>query len=78
VLSGDAGNDALSGGGAGDALLGGAGSYTFNGGAGFDLASYFFASASVQVDLSTGTATGEGTTSSPGSRTSRVPATTTP
>jgi Ca2+-binding RTX toxin-like protein len=61
VLSGDAGNDALSGGGAGDALLGGGGNDTFNGGAGFDLASFFFASAGVQVNLSTGTATGEGT-----------------
>ncbi len=60
VLSGDAGNDAVSGGGADDFLLGGAANDTFNGGAGFDVASFFFASAGVQVDLSTGTATGEG------------------
>jgi Ca2+-binding RTX toxin-like protein len=63
LLVGDAGNDILKGGAGSDAFVGGAGNDTFNGGTGIDdLASYFFAPSSVQVDLAAGTATGgEGT-----------------
>ena len=62
VLFGDIGNDVLGGGAGDDVLLGGSGNDAFNGGLGIgDLASFFFASAGVQVDLSAGTATGEGT-----------------
>jgi Ca2+-binding RTX toxin-like protein len=60
-LFGEAGNDTLSGGdGDFDGLLGLEGDDTLDGGSGEDFASFFFSSAGVTVNLSTGTATGEG------------------
>jgi Ca2+-binding RTX toxin-like protein len=60
-LAGDAGNDALSGAGGNDLLFGGVGNDAFDGGLGIgDLASFYFSLTGVQVDLVTGTATGEG------------------
>ena len=58
VLSGGAGNDVLSGGAGNDTLDGGTGDDTLDGGAGTDTAIYSGASAAVNVDLSTGKATG--------------------
>lgn len=60
LLLGGEGNDTLLGQDGYDILFGGEGNDTFNGGENFDLASFFFAPAAVQADLSTGTATGEG------------------
>lgn len=70
LLCGGSGNDALFGnegrdrvdaGGGRDQSSGGAGDDTVNGGAGFDYANYYLSPAAVQVDLETGSATGEGT-----------------
>ena len=62
ALMGDAGNDTLSGGKGYDFLSGLAGNDTLDGGAGTnDLASFYFSRAAVTVDLTAGTATGEGT-----------------
>jgi Ca2+-binding RTX toxin-like protein len=63
VLSGDVGTDTVAGGGgANDWLVGGAGDDAFDGGPGKgDTATFHFAPAGVQADLTTGTATGEGT-----------------
>jgi len=61
-LFGEAGNDTLSGGdGDFDGLIGGDGDDSLDGGAGEDFASFLFSSAGVTVNLTTGTATGEGT-----------------
>ncbi len=61
-LYGQPGNDRLSGGdGSFDGLYGGAGDDTLDGGLGEDFASFFYSSAGVTVNLTTGTATGEGT-----------------
>lgn len=60
-LFGEAGNDTLSGGDGGDGLWGLDGDDTLDGGTGEDFASYFFSSAGVTVNLTAGTATGEGT-----------------
>ncbi len=57
-LAGGLGNDSLSGGAGNDYLLGGAGDDLLNGGTGGDTISYSSAKGSVEVDLSTGTATG--------------------
>ena len=61
-LFGEAGNDTLSGGDGGDdGLWGLEGDDTLDGGTGEDFASFFFSSAGVTVNLTTGTVTGEGT-----------------
>ncbi len=61
-LFGYAGNDTLSGGdGDDDGLLGGDGDDALDGGSGVDFASFYFSSAGVTANLTTGTATGEGT-----------------
>ena len=60
VLDGEAGNDILSGGGGDDRLVGSWGDDRLNGGAGFDTADYSGSAAGVTVDLTLGTATGEG------------------
>ncbi|WP_296819468.1 calcium-binding protein [Brevundimonas sp.] len=60
-LLGWTGNDTLEGGEGDDVLLGGAGDDTLNGGNGTDTADYGRATGSVQLDLTGGTATGEGT-----------------
>lgn len=61
-LFGEAGNDTLSGGdGDFDGLIGGGGGDSLDGAAGEDFASFFFSSAGITVNLTTGTATGEGT-----------------
>ena len=62
LLSGDAGNDSVSGGaGAFDNLWGFSGSDVLNGGGGFDWVLYRGAPGPVTLDLSAGSATGEGT-----------------
>jgi Ca2+-binding RTX toxin-like protein len=62
TLMGEAGNDALSGEKGYDFLLGLAGNDTYDGGpATGDTASFRYAPAGVQVDLTAGSATGEGT-----------------
>jgi len=59
---GEAGNDTLSGGdGDLDGLWGGDGNDSLDGGLGQDFASFSFSAAGVTVNLTTGTATGEGT-----------------
>ena len=60
VLCGLGGNDTLDGGGGDDILLGGPGSDTLRGGAGRDTASFEGSTAPVTVDLTAGTASGEG------------------
>jgi Ca2+-binding RTX toxin-like protein len=60
-LFGEAGNDHLKGGGGHDNLLGGPDNDSLDGGASFDYADYFLSSSAVDVNLTTGTATGEGT-----------------
>ena len=60
MLCGLGGNDTLDGGGGDDVLLGGPGSDTLRGGAGRDTASFEDATAPVTVDLTAGTASGEG------------------
>jgi Ca2+-binding RTX toxin-like protein len=60
-LFGEAGNDTLAGGDGFDGLWGLDGDDTLDGGTGEDFASYFFSSAGVTLNLTTGTATGEGT-----------------
>ncbi len=60
VLCGLGGNDTLDGGGGDDVLLGGPGSDTLRGGAGRDTASFESSTAPVTVDLTAGTASGEG------------------
>ena len=60
VLCGLGGNDTLDGGGGDDVLLGGPGSDTLRGGAGRDTASFEGSTAPVTVDLTAGTASGEG------------------
>ena len=57
-LDGDAGNDSLNGGAGNDTLVGGAGNDTLEGGAGIDTASYAGATAAVNVNLGTSSATG--------------------
>jgi Ca2+-binding RTX toxin-like protein len=60
-LLGEGGGDELQGGGGFDVLLGGPGNDLLSGGSGrFDIISYFQAPAAVVIDLSAGTATGEG------------------
>jgi Ca2+-binding RTX toxin-like protein len=62
LLSGDAGNDSVSGGaGDFDNLWGSSGNDALNGGSGFDWVLYPNAAGPVTVDLSAGSATGEGT-----------------
>ncbi|AFY48410.1 putative calcium-binding protein [Nostoc sp. PCC 7524] len=62
-LNGGSGNDSLDGGAGNDTLIGGAGNDTLNGGSGIDTASYQTATAAVNVNFSTGTATdGQGGT----------------
>ncbi|MCA0257005.1 MAG: cadherin domain-containing protein, partial [Proteobacteria bacterium] len=58
TLTGSTGADTLRGGAGNDTLIGGAGADTLDGGTGTDIASYANAAAAVQIDLSTGTATG--------------------
>ena len=60
VVCGLGGNDTLDGGGGDDVLLGGPGSDTLRGGAGRDTASFEDSTAPVTVDLTAGTASGEG------------------
>jgi len=63
VMVGLNGDDSLSGNDGDDTLIGGAGNDTLTGGNGFDTADYSGASSAITVDLSAGTATGEGTDS---------------
>jgi Ca2+-binding RTX toxin-like protein len=58
TLTGGAGSDSLSGGTGNDTLTGGAGADVLDGGAGLDLGDYSASDAGVQIDLSTGSATG--------------------
>lgn len=58
---GEAGNDTLSGGDGEDGLWGVEGDDALDGGSGEDFASFYFSSAGVTANLTTGTATGEGT-----------------
>src|SRR5690242_4087595 len=60
VLCGLGGDDTLDGGGGDDVLLGGPGDDTLRGGAGQDTASFENATAPVAVDLTAGTARGDG------------------
>jgi Ca2+-binding RTX toxin-like protein len=60
ILTGDANANVLQGLAGNDTLMGGAGSDTLDGGTGTDTASYAAASSGVTVDLSAGTATGDG------------------
>ncbi|MFH2002968.1 MAG: tandem-95 repeat protein, partial [Planctomycetota bacterium] len=60
-LFGHGGDDILSGGAGDDTLSGGAGDDILNGGTGTDTVDYTDSSAAVNVDLSAGTASGEGT-----------------
>jgi Ca2+-binding RTX toxin-like protein len=61
-LYGEGGDDTLSGGvGDRDGLWGGAGNDTLDGGPGEDFASFFLSTVGVTANLTTGTATGEGT-----------------
>jgi Ca2+-binding RTX toxin-like protein len=59
-LQGGFGNDSLQGGVGDDILFGGSGDDTFSGGDGWDNASFYDASSGVTVNLSTGTASGDG------------------
>jgi Ca2+-binding RTX toxin-like protein len=59
VLVGGAGADTLSGEDGNDSLRGGAGADQLDGGSGFDLVSYIDAAQAVEVDLATGTHTGD-------------------
>lgn len=61
TLFGDEGSDILNGDAGNDYLMGGIGNDTLDGGLGIDTASYAWALAPVIVDLSAGTATGDGT-----------------
>jgi len=61
LFFGDAGNDTLSGGDGEDGLLGIEGDDALDGGSGEDFVSFYFSSAGVTANLTTGTATGEGT-----------------
>ena len=63
ILVGGEGNDALDGGAGNDILVGGEGNDTLDGGAGTDTVSYEHSMSAVDVDLTTGSATGEGTDS---------------
>lgn len=58
TLDGGSGNDTVSGGDGNDFIIGGLGNDTLSGGAGTDTADYTGASGSVQVNLTTGAATG--------------------
>lgn len=60
VIDGQAGNDILLGGGGDDRLIGSWGDDRINGGAGFDTADYSGSAAGVTVNLTLGTAAGEG------------------
>ena len=60
TLSGAAGNDTLNGGLGNDVLLGGTGNDSLIGGGGTDTASFAFATGAVTANLSSGTASGEG------------------
>jgi hypothetical protein len=60
-LRGNAGNDTLNGGAGNDTLSGGAGDDTLNGGDDFDVADYTDATANLNINLATGSATGRGT-----------------
>ena len=60
-LDGGAGPDKLIGGTGNDALIGGSGNDTFLGGEGVDLADYAAAGLDVNIDLTAGKATGDGT-----------------
>lgn len=60
VIDGSAGNDTISAGNGNDTLIGGAGNDSLDGGSGTDTASYAAAASGVTVDLSAGTASGDG------------------
>jgi len=60
ILTGDSGANVLNGGTGDDTLNGQAGDDTLNGGAGSDTASFATAASGVTVDLTAGTATGDG------------------
>lgn len=60
TLNGLDGNDSLSGGDGDDQLLGGLGADTIDGGDGNDWVSFFNSNTAINVNLSTGVATGEG------------------
>lgn len=60
TIDGGSGDDKVSGGGAADDLFGGQGNDAVSGGGGFDWISFSGASRSVDVNLSAGSATGEG------------------
>jgi len=61
TLIGGAGNDSLDGGYGDDWLIGGTGNDTLNGNSGNDTVDYSGATSSINADLSTGIATGQGT-----------------
>ncbi|MDP1750681.1 MAG: cysteine peptidase family C39 domain-containing protein [Reyranella sp.] len=61
TLNGGAGNDTLTGGDGNDVLTGGAGNDALDGGAGTDTADYSAIGTAVTVNLTSGTATGDGT-----------------
>jgi Ca2+-binding RTX toxin-like protein len=61
TLTGTAGNDSICGLGGDDIIKGQGGNDTINGGAGFDTVSYLDATTGVIANLTTGTATGQGT-----------------
>lgn len=61
ALFGNQGHDRVHGGNGRDQSSGGAGDDTVIGGPGFDYANYYLSPAAVQVDLASGSATGEGT-----------------
>ncbi|MGH2973608.1 MAG: calcium-binding protein [Solirubrobacterales bacterium] len=65
TLNGLGGNDTLMGGPGNDALAGGPGNDTLNGGTGTDTATFAGSATPVKVDLSTDTATGQGSDSLP-------------
>ena len=60
VLNGGAGNDTIVGGAGNDTLLGGAGNDSLDGGTGTNTADFSTAGSGVTVDLSAGTASGDG------------------
>ncbi len=60
VIDGGLGNDVMIGGADNDLLIGRAGADTYNGQGGIDTASFQFSAAGVTVNLTAGTATGEG------------------
>jgi Ca2+-binding RTX toxin-like protein len=60
TLEGGVGNDSLLGGAGNDELMGGVGNDTMRGGEGIDCADYEAVSVALNVNLATGTATGEG------------------